>query len=208
MSITNRIISVIACLVAFASLSSCAMPMKIVGDIPAPEDTVTAFFDSICAGDFNESDQFLSGMSLSMKKNVEGVFAQKLYDYLVKSYKYAINGKVNCDQLDADCKVDFTYLDFNLLSEDLKAKSTKLGKKYIAESKEGYVEEKDGSIKLTDEGAEKIAAEALDELMSTPEKYCSTNTFNVTLKYGGGKWLICLSDYLFEAICGGFDSEN
>ena len=39
MSITNRIISIIAFLVAFASLSSCAMPMKIVGDIPAPEGT-------------------------------------------------------------------------------------------------------------------------------------------------------------------------
>ncbi len=207
MSITKKITCIFVIFATVLSLSACDMPIKIIGSIPEPRDTVTGFFDSVCAGDFKKSDKYLSGMSLSMKKDIEGHFASKLYDYLVKSYAYQINGDVVSSQLDAECKVDFTYLDLNLLSDDLKARSTQLGKRYIAENKEGYVEEKDGAINLTDSGAEKIAEEALDDLMKNSEKYCSTKTFDITLKYSGGKWLISLTDELFEAISGGFDLD-
>ena len=187
------------------SLTSCEMPMKIVGSIPDPKDTVTTFFDSVCAGDFAESDKHLSGVSLSMKKQVEGEFAKKLYGYLLQSYDYKIDGEVTCDLLDANCRVDFTYLDLNLLSGELKNLSTKLGKRYVTEVKDGYVEEKDGSYSLSDEGAEKVAAEALDSLMNEAEKYRSTRSFDICLKYSNGKWLVDLPDELFYAICGGFD---
>ena len=142
MSVIKRLMCTIMAMAAMASLCACSMPMKIIGNIPDPTSTVTSFFDSVCAGDFKESDQYLSGVSLSMKNNVEGVFSQKLYGYLLKSYSYRINGEIITHQLDASCKVDFTYLDFNLLSDDLKKTATNLGKKYIAENAEGYVEEK------------------------------------------------------------------
>ena len=206
MSSIKKLICVIAAFTVFMSLSSCEMPMKIVGNIPDPKNTVIDFFDSVCAGDFASSDKYLSGVSLSMKKQVEGEFAGKLYDYLISSYDYKLNGEVTSDLLDASCKVDFTYLDLNLMSEDLKTTATKLGKKYVTEAKEGYVEEgKDGSFSLSDEGAEKVAAEALDRIMTESQKYYTTKTFDLKLKYNEGKWLIDLSDELFFAICGGFD---
>ena len=83
-----------------------------------------------------------------------------------------------------------------------------MGKNYIAESREGYVENKNDSIILTDEGAEKIAAEALDSLMTNTEKYYTTKTFDIKMKYVSGKWLILMTDDLFDAISGGFDSAQ
>ena len=208
MNVFKRMMCIILAMASIATLCACSMPMKIVGNIPDPRNTVTSFFDNVCAGNFKESDKYLSGVSLSMKSDVEGVFSQKLYDYLLKSYGYQINGDITTDQLDAACKVDFTYLDFNLLSDDLKKTATRLGKKYMAENTEGYVEEKEDGVSLTDEGAEKTAADALDLLMSSPEKYYATKTFDLNLKYSGNKWLIYMTEELFDAISGGFDAEN
>ena len=208
MSITKKLVCLFTALATGLMISACSMPVKIIGGIPEPKDTVTAFFDSVCAGDFKQSDKYLSGMSLSMKNQIEGQFAQNLYDYIVKSYRYRLIGDVHSSQLDADCKVEFTSLDLMLLSDDLKSLSTRLGKRYIAESREGYVEEKDGSITLTDEGAEKIAVEALDQLMTDPDKYCSAKTYDIILKYQSGQWLISITDDLFDAICGGFSLED
>ncbi len=208
MTIVKRTFCLLIALAAMVSLSACDMPMSIVGDLPEPEETVTCFFDSVCEGDFEGADEYLSGVSLSMRDKVTGVFSQKLYDYLLKSYSYQLKGPVKSDGLDAECAVDFTYLDLNLLNEDLKNLSTKIGKSYISEAKEGYVEKKDDAISLTDEGAEKIAAEALDSLMATPEKYYSTKTFKMRMKYSFGKWLIYMTDDLFEAISGGFETND
>ena len=206
MTLTKKLICMITVFAAFMSLTACEMPMTVIGSIPEPRDTVESFFDSVCAGDFAESDKYLSGVSISMKKQAEGEFAQKLYDYLIKSYRYKINGQVTSELLDADCKVDFTYLDFNALAGDLKTASTTLGKRYMSsELKEDYVEKKNGSYSLTDEGAEKVASEALDILMENQEKYLSTRSFDIKLKYSQGKWLIDLPDELFYAICGGFE---
>lgn len=208
MSITKRLLCLFSVLAVLVSFTACEMPMKVVGSIPEPEETVKAFFDSVCAGKFAESDRYLSGVSLSMKKEIEGEFAQKLYDNLLKSYGYRIDGEVVAESLDASCQVEFTFLDLNLLSDDLKTASTTLGKKYVKETKEGYVEDKDGSYLLSDAGAEKVAAEALDQLMNDRGKYCSTKKFDLHLKYSGSKWLITLPDELFYAICGGFDQIN
>ena len=61
---------------------------------------------------------------------------------------------------------------------------------------------------LSDEGAEKVASEALDTLMTQSEKYCTTKAFEITMKYSGGKWQIYLPDDLFYAICGGFETAE
>ena len=173
MSKITKIVSIIVSFITISLLSSCELPMAVVG-IPNPKNTVTDFFDCVCSGDFAKADEYISGVSISMKNDVSGNFSNKLYGYLLQSYSYTQTTDVQSDNIDAWCTVDFTYLDLNLLANDLKELSTKMGKNYIAESREGYVENKNDSIILTDEGAEKIAAEALDSLMTNPEKYYTT----------------------------------
>lgn len=193
---------------ALVSLSGCTLPTKVIGYFPEPKDTVTAFFDSVCSGDFEKSDTYLDGVSLVVKNQPQDIFSQKLFDYLLKSYRYQLIGNVKKNRFDAECQVSFTYLDFNLLIDDMKAASTKLGKRYIAESKEGYVTADENGISLTDSGAQKIAAEVLDRLMSEPEKYYSTQIFDVSLKYNSYKWLVYIPDDLFEAISGKYQSAE
>lgn len=205
MSVTKKLSWLIAVLLVMTSLTACDMPMKIIGTIPEPEETVKAFFDSVCSGNFAESDRYLSGVSLSMKKPIDGDFAQKLYHYLIQSYRYQINGEVTSDQLNASCSVDFTALNMNLLSGDLKKESTRIGKNYVSEKKEGFVQETDGAYELSDEGAVNVAAEALDSLLQSSDNYRSTKTYEIAMKYSGGKWQIILPEELFYAICGGFD---
>lgn len=198
-------------MLAFAltlSLGACSLPMKVIGSIPDPQKTVNAFFDNVCAGKFKEADQYLSGVSISMKKKVDDSFSQTLYDYLLDSYEYSTVGKMTVDNLDAECKVEFTYLSLNLLSGDLRDKAAGLGNKYMVDATEGYVEKTGDALTITDEGAKKIAEEALNSVMETPEKYYASEFFTIRLQYSGSRWLIHLSDELFNAICGGFTVEE
>ena len=204
----KKLLCVFTAFFALISLSACTLPTKIIGDFPDPEDTVTAFFDSVCAGDFEKSDTYLEGVSLVVKNQPQDIFSQKLFDYLLKSYQYQLIGNVNKKQFEADCQISFRYLDFNLLTDDMKSASTKLGKRYIAESKEGYVTADENGISLTDSGAQKIAAEVLDSLMVEPEKYYSTQIFDVSLKYNSYQWLVYISDGLFEAISGKYETAE
>ena len=57
-------------------------------------------------------------------------------------------------------------------------------------------------------GAERTAVEALDELMKTPEKYCSTKLYDISMSFSEGKWTIQLPDDLYEAISGRFKPDN
>ena len=206
MSSFKRLLCAVSAVFVLFSLSACAFPTKIIGSFPEPEDTVKEFFDSVCAGDFEKSDTYLDEVSLVLKNQPDDIFSEKLYAYLLQSYSYTVEGQVKKSQFSAECSISFTYLNFNLLLDDLKAGSTKLGKRYIAESKEGYVTSDENGISLTDEGAKKIAAEVLDAMMTKPEKYYSTNTYDIQLRYNSYKWLVYIPDDLFDAICGNYES--
>ena len=191
------------------ALSSCSLPTKIIGTFPEPEESVTGFFESVCTGDFEKSDTYLDGLSLVVKNQDEDVFSKALCKYLLESYHYELVGDLHKEQFSAEGKVSFTYLDFNLLINDLKSGSTKLGKRIMAEGKEGYVKQDDNGITLTDDGAKKIAAEVLDSLMSSkPERYYSTKTFDIQLKFNGKKWLVYIPDELFEVISGKYETAG
>ena len=200
----KRFLCAISVFVSVALLSACSLPTTIIGSFPEPEDTVTALFDSICSGDFEKADTYLDGVSLVVKNQSEDVFSQKLFEYLLESYKYELIGGLNKKQFEAKCKVSFTYLDFNKLLKDLNTASTKLGKRYIAESKEGYVTEDENGITLTDDGAKKIAAEVLESMMSEPGRYYSTQIFRVDLRYNSYQWIVSIPDELFEVISGNY----
>lgn len=182
--------------------------MRIIGTIPDPAPTVTGFFDSLCAGDFQKADSYLADVSVSMKEEPVGGFQQKLYGYLLKSYRYQTVGQPETDSFDARQDVSFTYLDFDRLAGDLREQSSKLGKKYMVERNEAYAEPHGTSWELTDKGAEMVASEALDKLLSdNPEPYYTTRTFRIRLKYQDRAWHILMDNDLFDAISGQF-SDN
>lgn len=199
------VLSVVICLL----LSGCEYPMRVVGKIPDPEQSITGFFDSLCEGDFKKADTYLGDVSISMKKEPTDVFSKKLIQYLNESYSYELVGKAKTDKLSATQDVVFTYLDFTLLANDLRAKSSQIGKQYLSEQNEAYTELIDNATVLTDEGAELVAQEALDAIMkNNPKKYYASETFPIEMKYQNKTWLIIMDNDLFEAISGKFSSHE
>ena len=70
MTLTKKLICMITVLAAFMSLTACEMPMTVIGSIPEPRDTVESFFDSVCAGDFAESDKYRDFDSCQRQKRL------------------------------------------------------------------------------------------------------------------------------------------
>ncbi len=199
------VFSLIVCLL----LGSCEYPMRVIGSIPDPQQSVTGFFDSVCKGDFKKADTYLGEVSIGMKEEPTDGFSKKLMQYLNDSYSYELAGKASTDKLTATQDVNFTYLDFMLLADDLRAKSSQIGKQYVSEQNEAYTELIDNATVLTDEGAELVAQEALDSIMKkNPQKYYATQTFHIEMKYQKKAWIIMIDNDLFEAISGKFSSRQ
>lgn len=190
-------------------LGSCSFPMRVVGKIPDPQQSVTGFFDSVCEGDFKKADTYLGDVSISMKDEPADGFSKKLMQYLNESYSYELAGKATTDRLSATQDVVFTYLDFTLLAADLRAKSSQVGQQYLADLDEAYTERVNNATVLTDEGAKLVAQEALDEVMkNNPQNYYASETFHIDMKYQNKTWMIVMNNDLFEAISGKFSSRE
>ncbi|MBQ1555912.1 MAG: hypothetical protein IIZ68_10750, partial [Clostridia bacterium] len=58
---------------------------------------------------------------------------------------------------------------------------------------------------LTEEGAQAVAAEALDRLMTAPDAYYASDIYDITLTLEGSKWKIQMTDELFDAIVGRYN---
>ncbi len=196
------IITVVALLAVCLQFSGCEFPTVGIGDLPSPQGTVEEFFDSICTGNLDKANTYLLNSSVSMDGETSGEFADELLGYLRASYDYKLVGDAEVNGLYATQKVVFTYLDPNILAEDLREQSTKVGQKYINTRDENYTTIEDGKCALTDEGAEQAAIEALEILMQTPEKYYNEKGFDIQLQYTQKAWHIELSDELFNAIVG------
>lgn len=189
-------------LVLCAVMAGCELPLTVVGNIPDPENTVSDFFDGVCEGDFKKADACLSGSSIAMKAEPTDIFSYRLMNCLQDSYSYQLTGEMAVGELDAEQDVMFTYLDFDLLSEDLRSECSRIGKKYIKTQDEAHTQTIDGKCTLTDEGAQAVAVEALDGLMAEPYPYYSVATFHIRLRYQGQSWKIIMTDELFQAIAG------
>ena len=164
----SKILRIILSAAIILTMCSCEFKTAVAVGIPKPEDSITDFFDCVCAGNYSDADRYLSGFSLKMNGQFTGPFSEKLYDYLQKSFRYRLLEMNDDNPAFFECKVEFTFLDNNLLADDLKALATERGKAYIAANNMEYLEKKDGVLELSDEGAERTAVEALDELMKTP----------------------------------------
>lgn len=197
-------VSVILCLL----MIGCTPPTLVVDHMPDPQDTADVFFQSICQRNYQQADTYLTTPSLVRNDEELNGFSEKLLIYLEQSYRYRLLGKADIHDTSATQKVIFTYLDFNLMKEDLHEAATTIGKNCIGLKDKETTQEIDGGIVLTDEGAELVAEQALDEIMKTPERYYSTERFEITLKYHDGSWKITIDDDLFDAISGHYNSED
>ena len=208
MSRLKGFISVILSLAALLSLSACEWPQAVAIGIPEPDQSVNDFFSNICSGDFENADRYLDGVSLRISGEFSGSFSEKLYHYLLKSYQYHLDDRIIREADKARFRVSFTSLSPALLAVDLKRVTTEIGQSYLNEMNQEYVVENNGVLSLSDTGAERTAIEALDQLMTSPEKYYVTNSYDLSAYYKNGKWYIIISDEFYNAVSGGFQEPD
>ncbi|MBQ5545063.1 MAG: hypothetical protein IIU00_05230 [Clostridia bacterium] len=209
MFFTKRMISRFTCctaaLLLCVSMTACTLPVKVIGRVPDPQDTVASFFDSVCRGDYEAADLCLNGCSIAMKQQPTDVFSAALLEYLKESYAWEPVELPETSLTEAHQTVMFRHLDPALLSDDLRAAASKLGKQYLRTRDPAHTQMTDGVCSLTEEGAQAVAAEALDSLMTAPDAYYASDIYDITLTLEGSKWKIQMTDELFDAIVGRYN---
>jgi len=168
----------------------------VVGNIPEPSESVTAFFDAVKQGDYDEAMRYVDNYE-SLGFEEESSELIELYKKtLIESYEIELIDAAEIQQPASELKniqrVRFTFLDCRLLLAAVSEKTSDAALVYM----------NDGNVIDSDEKAMEFVYDALKECLQTPEIYCSTEQFDVNLNYDGENWKIVLDDALYDALFG------
>ncbi len=167
-----------------------------------PQETVTAFFDALSAGDYDSAYARLNGYSdLGLANTPADPVGQKLYDALKESYSYELYGSCVVDQLSAHQEVLFTYLDLPALAADLEEETMEVLSGFVEERPRSELYDKDNNY--LPEVAQEAYSTAVDNLLAQAGNYYTTTGVQLELDYMDGSWLLQPSRSLLTAITGG-----
>ena len=167
-----------------------------------PQQTVTAFFDAITAGDYDCAYGYISGYtSLGLENTPSDTVSQMVYDALKSSYKYELVGQCSVDKLSASQQVQLSHLELSAVKSDVSSLCIdKLEEMVMERSKsEIYDENKNFLPAVTAEAFELAVNAALE----SAEKYTVKDNLLLQLEYDGEKWLIIPDAALIHALSGG-----
>lgn len=139
-----------------------------------PQDAVIGFFDSIKAGNYQAACSFTDNYSSIGLENVpDSEEGQLMFSALKKSIDYSLSGNCALAGVQASQKVLVRYLDLAAVDEAARA-LTEL--EYIT---------------------------ALRQVLSDCESLCTSEFYDITVTYSGGKWLMEMDSALLSALQGG-----
>lgn len=138
-----------------------------------PQNAVTGFFNALKAGDYEAASGFVENYSsLGLENTPESEEGQILFSALKRSYDYSLSESISLDGTKASQKVLLRYLD----------------------------------LEAVDAAARQITDmeynSALRRVLSDPDSCCTSEFFDVTVTYTGGKWLLTLDQPLLSALQG------
>ena len=139
-----------------------------------PQDAVTGFFNALKEGDYSRACTFLSNYSsLGLENTPDSEEGQIMLTALKRSYDYTLSGSCSLSGAKASQKALVRYLDLETADAEARALA---GTEYIT---------------------------ALRQVLSDSESCCTSDFFDVTVIYSGGRWLIELDNALLSALNGG-----
>ena len=139
-----------------------------------PQDAVTGFFNALKEGDYAGACTFVSNYaSLGLENTPDSEEGQVLLTALKRSYDYTLSGSCSLSGAKASQKTLVRYL--SLEEADAEARALP-DMEYIT---------------------------ALRQVLASGEGCCTSDFFDVTVIYSGGKWLIELDNALLSALNGG-----
>lgn len=167
-----------------------------------PKDTVTAFFDKICSGDFESCESILMNCgSLHLENQLENEVDQLLYDKYLESFSYRLEGEPKITGISAVQKVVFSCMDISgsgaQITENVKAA---LKERVTTARKNGEVYGEDGTFKP--ELVEELYKTEVTRMLGEPEKYIRQTELNIQLYFDSGEWKIFADAELAKALTG------
>lgn len=195
----SLLISAAAMLLAVTGLYTGTVYAKPSGD---PAETVTRFFDNLCAGRYEAAcEQLRDYADLGLGDTPSTAAGRQVYDALHKSYAYELVGEPEIKMLDATQGVRFRSLRLPAIEEEVAAE-TQRQIAAIVESRstsEVYDEDKHYLPAVTEEAY----LAALDAVLAHAEDYYDETELTVALTYTDGRWQMLMSPELLRALSGG-----
>ena len=167
-----------------------------------PQEAVTAFFDSLIAGDYTVAyDRLRNYTSLGLENEPGTESGKMVYDALHDSYGYELIGSAEVDKLDAVQKVSFTYLSLPALDAAV-ADETQTQLRHLVQrlpSDEIYDQDNNYLPEIT----ERAYLQALEQVLGSAADYYTTEEMYLDLNYSDGSWQITADNSLLSALNGG-----
>ena len=193
------VVSAAAMLLAAAGTQLGTLYAKPSGD---PQATVTAFFDALCAGNYDAAYEHLrdyADLGLAVPPSTPA--GQKLYEALHRSFAYELEGDCVTDKLDAKQSVRMRYLNLPAMEGDVEAETKRQIEEIVnaRTTSEVYDENKHYRPEVTQEAY----LAALDAVLAHAEDYYTQESFSLDLTYTDGRWQLLTSPALLRALNGG-----
>ncbi len=199
--------------------------------MPAPEETVSEFFDALTDGRYEDCDALLSNYtSLGLTSSTDTVIGSQLFEMLGDSYHYDILDSSNVSHItpaaevvssaDASAVIVYSSVTIDDINKALESTSV-TGKDASVAVAFTYLDISSMSDDLhtlvtdiaynyayesidinNEETANQVVLESLQQLNESIEDYYRTDIFIINMKYDNGEWKIILDEALYKAIIG------
>ena len=201
-----------AILLVFAALSLCLLPQrrsepatteqKSAALTDGAQETVTAFFDALCRGDYESACAKLSGVStLGLEDTPEAEDAAAIWAALKDSWSYSLYGECTAAPGGAVQQLVFTTLDTDALGAAVKEMTETRVEALAAELPSDEIYDGDGGYLHS--FTERAYAEALADTLAHAADYRKVVGLNIRLVRSGEEWLIEPDSALYAALTGG-----
>lgn len=198
--ITAVIIAAVA--VSVLNIVNSDEPARALCAVPNGQTSVTAFFDFIIDGDYQQAQKYLYNCtSLGFENEPDSEVGKKILSAVRESYDYSIAGDFSSDGQYATQKVRFTYFSVADAKDTISEYTQEFYKQKI-ESATVNSELYDENNNLREDVALDLFEMAADRVISEKDNYLRTIELDLELYYHDGEWKIVLSDDLASALMG------
>lgn len=195
-----RVVAIIAAIAVLLCISQLGSPACVVGTLPDPTKTVSAFFDALTSGKYEECDEYITEYTtLGLNAGIRDESVAKLYSEMLGSFSYSIIGEPVVEGSNARVEVELSRLDIPAALKAAEEK-TAIYLRSAVQDYEGTVYNDDGSY--TEELLAAVRAEIVEDIIESKADYIITENITIQLRYESG-WYIVPDEPLLKALSGG-----
>lgn len=167
-----------------------------------PQETVTAFFENVTAGNYEEAYTRLGNYSsLGLENEPETGEGKLIYDAVRSNFTWNLKGDCAINGYSATQKVKVRTLNIKRIESEIADRVDGIMEKVAAERTAAELYDAEGKYltSLTDE----VYLTALHQVLADADIYCVERELELQLENNGEQWLINADKALMNALAGG-----